>query len=81
LHSHAAGGLCQLKTSDIGSQPMMVRINQGKGGWDREVPLSPTLLKTLRVYCRSMKPQTYLFPRNGQRLARRRAHQAETPST
>src|SRR5580700_3206740 len=41
---------------------MMIRINQGKGGRDREVPLSPKLLETLRVYWRWMKPTTYLFP-------------------
>jgi integrase len=41
---------------------MMIRIEQGKGSRDREVPLSPTLLKTLRVYWRWMKPKTYLFP-------------------
>ena len=54
--------LCRLKVSDIDSQRMMIRIQQGKGGRDREVPLSPTLLKTLRVYWRWMKPKTYLFP-------------------
>jgi integrase len=54
--------LCRLKVSDIDSQRMMIRIEQGKGGRDREVPLSPTLLKTLRVYWRWMKPKTYLFP-------------------
>ena len=51
-----------LKVSDIDSQRMMIRIEQGKGGRDREVPLSPTLLKTLRVYWRWMNPKTYLFP-------------------
>ncbi len=54
--------LCRLKVGDIDSQRMMIRIDQGKGGRDREVPLSPTLLKTLRVYWRWMKPKTYLFP-------------------
>jgi site-specific recombinase XerD len=41
---------------------MMIRIDQGKGSRDRDVPLSPTLLQTLRVYWRWMKPTTYLFP-------------------
>jgi integrase/recombinase XerD len=54
--------LCQLRVSDIDSPRMMIRIQQGKGGRDREVPLSPTLLETLRVYWRWIKPKTYLFP-------------------
>jgi integrase/recombinase XerD len=54
--------LCHLKVSDIDSQRMMIRITQGKGSRDREVPLSPTLLQALRVYWRWMKPKTYLFP-------------------
>jgi integrase/recombinase XerD len=54
--------LCRLKVSDIDSPRMMIRITQGKGSRDREVPLSPTLLEALRVYWRWMKPKTYLFP-------------------
>jgi integrase/recombinase XerD len=54
--------LCRLKVSDIDSQRMMIRIVQGKGNADREVPLSPKLLATLRLYWRWMRPQTYLFP-------------------
>ena len=54
--------LCHLKTTDIDSQRMMVHIHQGKGGRDRNVPLSPQLLRTLRIYWRWMKPKTYLFP-------------------
>src|SRR5207245_7972653 len=54
--------LCRLKVRDIDSQRMMIRINQGKGRHDRDVPLSPKLLETLRVYWRWMKPKTYLFP-------------------
>jgi site-specific recombinase XerD len=54
--------LCHLKTTDIDSKRMMVRIRQGKGGRDRDVPLSQKLLETLRVYWRWMKPKTYLFP-------------------
>ena len=32
--------LCSLKVSDIDSQRMIIHIYQGKGGRDREVPLS-----------------------------------------
>jgi integrase/recombinase XerD len=54
--------LCRLKVRDIDSQRMMIRIDQGKGGRDRDVPLSPKLLETLRVYWRWMQPTTFLFP-------------------
>jgi site-specific recombinase XerD len=53
---------CQLKVRDIDSQRMVLRVEQGKGGRDREIPLSPTLLAALRAYYRWMRPQTYLFP-------------------
>jgi len=61
--------VCRLKVRDIDSQRMVLRVEQGKGGRDREVPLSPTLLAALREYYRWMRPQTYLFPgtRNGWR--------------
>ena len=61
--------LAHLKVSNIDSQRMVLRVEQGKGGRDREVPLSPTLLVALREYYRWMRPQTYLFPgtRNGWR--------------
>jgi len=52
----------RLKVSDIDSQRMMIRVTHGKGGVDRDVPLSPTLLDTLREYWRWMRPKTYLFP-------------------
>ena len=54
--------LCSLKVADIDSERMMLHIHQGKGGRDRDVPLSPKLLATLREYWRWMKPKTYLFP-------------------
>ena len=40
---------------------MLIHIQRGKGGRDRYVPLSPTLLTTLRVYYRWMRPKTWLF--------------------
>jgi site-specific recombinase XerD len=54
--------LCRLKVSDIDSKRMMLRVIQGKGGIDREVPLSRKLLAAFREYYRWMRPQTYLFP-------------------
>jgi integrase/recombinase XerD len=54
--------VCRLKVSDIDSQRMMLRITHGKGGVDRDVPLSPRLLETLREYWRWLRPKTYLFP-------------------
>src|SRR3954468_4427221 len=61
--------LCKLKVSNIDSGRMVIRIERGKGGVDREVPLHPKLLTTLREYWRWMRPKTYLFPgtRNGWR--------------
>ena len=59
--------LCRLQVSDIDSQHMMIRIHQGKGRRDRDVPLSPKLLETLRLYWRWRKPTTYLFPGRGKR--------------
>ena len=44
--------VCRLKVRDIDSQRMMLRITHGKGGVDRDVPLSPRLLETLREYWR-----------------------------
>jgi len=54
--------LLHLKVADIDSHRMVIRIERGKGGHTREVPLSATLLTALREYYRWMRPQTYLFP-------------------
>jgi site-specific recombinase XerD len=54
--------LTRLKVSDIDSERMVIHIQQGKGGKDRDVPLSPKLLETLREYWRWKKPRGYLFP-------------------
>ena len=64
--------LLQLKVCDIDSQRMVLRVERGKGGHGREVPLSASLLAALRAYYRWMRPQTYLFPgtRDGWRADR-----------
>jgi integrase/recombinase XerD len=54
--------LCRLKVADIDSERMVIHVLEGKGGRDRDVPLSPKLLDTLREYWRWMKPRTFLFP-------------------
>jgi integrase/recombinase XerD len=54
--------MCRLKVEDVDSERMVIHIREGKGRRDRDVPLSPKLLETLREYWRWMKPKTYLFP-------------------
>src|SRR3954452_22399210 len=51
-----------LKVSDIDSERMMLRVEQGKGGKDRHAMLSPVLLELLRDWYRIARPQGWLFP-------------------
>jgi integrase/recombinase XerD len=57
----------RLRVSDIDSERMIIRVVQGKGGKDRDLPLSPELLETLRAYWRYRRPKVYLFPSRGER--------------
>lgn len=54
--------LCHLRVSDIDSQRMVVRVEQGKGQKDRYVMLSPRLLQQLRTYWKQYRPRHWLFP-------------------
>ena len=71
-----------LKVSDVDSQRMLIRVEQGKGRKDRYTMLSPRLLEMLRVYWRAARPDNYLFPswRTGKHIAqeslRNAAHEA-----
>lgn len=51
-----------LQVRDLDSRSLLIHIRYAKGGRDRYVPLSPTLLETLREYYRWMRPKTWLFP-------------------
>lgn len=51
-----------IKVTDIDSQRMMLRVEQGKGMKDRYVMLSPRLLDVLRTYWKSARPTQWLFP-------------------
>jgi integrase/recombinase XerD len=70
--------LARLKVNDIDSQRMIIRVVAGKGGKDRDWPLSPALLEILREYWRWRKPKLYLFPT---RTCRRRLDQPISDKT
>lgn len=51
-----------LKVSDVDSERMLLRIEQGKGRKDRLAMLSPQLLELLRDWWRIERPRGWLFP-------------------
>ena len=66
MTAYAAGlrvsEVTHLKVTDIDSQRMTLRVDQGKGRKDRYVMLSPRLLDELRAYWKAMRPKLWLFP-------------------
>lgn len=73
MTTYAAGlrvsEVCALKVSDIDSERMTIRVEQGKGAKDRYTLLSPRLLKELRHYWQAQRPKQWLFAaaRNSER--------------
>jgi integrase/recombinase XerD len=57
-----ASEVVALKITDIDSQRMVIRVEQGKGHKDRYVMLSPHLLDLLRAWWKLARPQGWLFP-------------------
>jgi len=65
MTAYAAGlrvsEVVRLKIADIDSGRMLIRVEQGKGGRDRYIMLSPQLLVVLRAYWREARPEHWLF--------------------
>ncbi len=54
--------LIHLKVQHIDGERQLLRVEQGKGAKDRLLPISPSLLKQLRLYWQSEHPKRWLFP-------------------
>ena len=57
-----ASEVTALKTGDIDSARMTIRVEQGKGRKDRFALLSPVLLTILRAWWQEARPLGWLFP-------------------
>ena len=66
MTAYAAGlrvsELVALRVTDIDSDRMTIRVEQGKGGQDRYTLLSARLLEELRAYWRHQRARPWLFP-------------------
>jgi site-specific recombinase XerD len=66
MTTYAAGlrvsELVALKVSDLDSERMLIRVEQGKGRKDRYTLLTERLLEELRAYWRVFQPALWLFP-------------------
>ncbi|MEO7727327.1 MAG: site-specific integrase [Burkholderiales bacterium] len=54
--------VCHLKITDIDSDRLTMRVEQGKGAQDRYTILSPRLVNELRRYWIAHRPRLWLFP-------------------
>jgi integrase/recombinase XerD len=66
MTTYAAGlrvsEVVRLQVTDIESERMCIRVNQGKGNKDRSTLLSTRLLTELRAYWKLFRPPRWLFP-------------------
>jgi integrase/recombinase XerD len=67
------GEAVRLRPQDIDSARGVVRVINGKGGKNREVPIAPQMIKRLRCYWRCHRNPRWLFPGVG-RGWRERSH-------
>jgi integrase/recombinase XerD len=56
------GEVVRLHLTDLESDRMLIRVNQGKGRKDRYTLLSARLLTELRAYWKLYRPELWLFP-------------------
>lgn len=59
--------LVALRVKDIDGERRVLRVEQGKGGKDRDVALSEATLEQLRRYWSRYRPGEYLFPNDNSR--------------
>lgn len=84
MTTYAAGlrvsEVVRLRVTDIDSNRMMVRVEEGKGEKDRYTILSQRLLQELRAYWKIHRPPRWLFPGRepGSPIAPRTAQQVFT---
>ena len=57
-----ASEVVSLKVTDIDSERMIIRVEQGKGSKDRQAMLSPSLLELLRHWYRHANKQRQMLP-------------------
>jgi integrase/recombinase XerD len=66
MTTYAAGlrvsEVVRLQVTDIESERMCIRVNQGKGNKDRDTLLSTRWLTELRAYWKLFRPPRWLFP-------------------
>ena len=58
--------LIALRIRDIDGERQLLRVEQGKGGKDRLVPMGDALLQELRAYCRLYRSRMWLFAHGNQ---------------
>ena len=54
--------LCRLRVSDLDAARGVLRVIDGKGGKNRQVPVSPGMFSVLRGWWRQHRNQVWLFP-------------------
>ena len=74
MTTYAAGlrlsEVLHLRVRHIDAARMTIRVEQGKGGQDRDTVLSPRLLDVLRAYWKVERPADWLFPARSRGPAR-----------